>query len=101
MNIIPVVKTIVGAAASLSSGYVVGHAVKAVTPENLKLAGKITTVVGGFLIATVAGDLTAKYVEDQVDQFDAGLRIGKKIAMDRFESSTGDTQSDDEVAPVD
>jgi hypothetical protein len=79
INVFPIVKLVTGVAASLSSGYVVGHAVKAVTPDNLKLIGKIGTAVGGGVLAFIAGDLAAKYVEEQVDTLEEGIHLGKNL----------------------
>lgn len=67
INILGIVKGGVGLLASAGAGAVVGNLVKATTPHDSTRFQKILVSVGGYTIGIVLGDLSAKYLVDQVD----------------------------------
>lgn len=83
MNIVPMVKGIVGLATSLGAGAVVGNAIKATTPENMKLASKILVGIGGATLSVIAGEVASAYIENQIQDTVDGFRF-KKAATDKL-----------------
>lgn len=75
--VLPIVKAATGLVSSLGAGAVVGNAIKATTPPNMKLASKILVGVGGVVISSIAGDLAATYVEGQIQGVVDGVKLGK------------------------
>lgn len=88
MNILPIVKGATGLVASLGAGAVVGNAIKATTPSDMKKITKVLVGVGGIVISSIAGDMAAKYIEDQIqagaDNWRAGKDMGERWANARF-----------------
>lgn len=80
MDIVPIVKSLTGLVTSLGAGAVVGNAIKATTPDNLKLVSKIFVAVGSVALSTVAGDLAANYVEGQIQDLVDNVRTSKAAA---------------------
>jgi len=66
MNIVPIIQTVAGLISSVSAGAVVGNAVKATTPADIKRVNKVLVTIGGFVLSGVAGDLASKYVEKEI-----------------------------------
>ena len=66
MNIVPLIKTVAGLVTSVSAGAVIGNAIKATTPADLKRMQKIAVGFGGVILAAAAGELAGNYVEEQV-----------------------------------
>lgn len=82
MNILPVVKSIVGLATSLGAGAVVGNAIKATTPANLNRVQKVFVGIGAVTLSTVAGEIASNYIEAQIQEVVDGFRAGKTIKVD-------------------
>lgn len=80
MNILPLIKGATGIAASLGAGAVVGNAIKATTPEGLKRSSKILVGIGSVVLSGIAGDMAAKYIEQQIDSAATGFIVGRNLA---------------------
>lgn len=79
MNIVPIVKTVAGVATSFGAGAVVGNAIKATTPTNMKRATKILVGFGAVVLSSIAGDVAGRYVEEQIQNVADGVRVGKFV----------------------
>ena len=66
------VKTAATLIASAGIGAIVTNAVKATTPEDLKLYSKITVVVGTVVASRAIGGLASTYASKQIDELAAG-----------------------------
>ena len=71
INVLGIVKGATGLVASAGAGAVVGNLVKATTPYDTSKFQKVLVAVGGYTIGAVLGDLSAKYVTDQIDEYAA------------------------------
>lgn len=69
INILGIVKSVTGLAAGTGAGVIVGNLVKATTPDDLGKVQKVLVGIGGYTISAVLGDLSAKYVNDQIDGY--------------------------------
>lgn len=78
--ILPILKGTVGLATSLGAGAVVGNAIKATTPDNMKLAQKILVGIGGITLSSIAGDVASRYMEAQIQAVADGVHIAKVAA---------------------
>lgn len=87
MNVLPIVKTVVGIATSFGAGAVIGNAIKATTPPNLKLVSKVFIGLGALGISGALGDIAGSYMESQIQAFADGARIGKAVG-DRNEGAS-------------
>lgn len=56
-------------AVSAGTGAVVGNIVRATTPEDLTRLQKITLGIGAYALGGVLGDLSAKYITSQIDDY--------------------------------
>lgn len=74
INILGVVKGVAELAVSAGVGVVVGNLVRATTPEDLSRVQKIMVGVGGYAIGGVLGDLSAKHVSGQIDEYATRVR---------------------------
>lgn len=98
MNILPLVKSVTGLATSLGAGAVVGNAIKASTPLSLNRVQKVFVTIGAVTLSSVAGDLAANYIENQIQEVVDGFRAGKKVRVDVIveeEPFEGEKTSDD------
>ena len=68
MNKTKILKAATGMIASASAGAVVGNAIKATTPVDIKTSGKVMVAVGAFVLTSMAGDAASKYTADQIDE---------------------------------
>lgn len=80
INVLGIVKGVTGFVASTGAGVVVGNLVRATTPHDLGKVQKILVGVGGYTIGAVLGDLSAKYINDQIDGY--AQRINEIIHPD-------------------
>lgn len=68
MNPIVITKYALQFAVTSGVGTVVGNAVKNSTPEDVSRLTKISIRIGSIALASYAGALVAKHVEDEVDK---------------------------------
>lgn len=61
------VKNVTCLIVSAGVGAVVGNAIKASTPEELKILQKISIGVGGFVLSGMVGNFASKYTDEQID----------------------------------
>jgi len=84
MNVLPIVKGAVGLVTSFGAGAVVGNAIKATTPTDMKLLSKISVSIGGVALSSIAGDQSARYIGEQIqaiaDNFIMARKVGKAAA---------------------
>lgn len=88
MNPLGILKGVTEFVVSIGAGAVVGNAIKASTPRDLKLIPKVSIAIGGFVLSNMVGDMAAKYAAKSID--DAREEMQK--AKDAF---YGDTREDD------
>lgn len=67
MNPLGIIKAASDLVVSLGAGAVVGNAIKASTPANLKLIQRIGIGVGGFVLSSMVGAQAAKFANEQID----------------------------------
>jgi hypothetical protein len=79
MNPLAIIKAVSDLVVSTSVGYVVGNAVKTVTPTTLTKIQKIQTVVGGAVLAGATGAVSAKFVRDEIDNMAATIAEAKAL----------------------
>ena len=82
MNKMKLFKTITGTIASAGAGAVVGNAIKATTPVDIKTSGKVMVVIGGVVLSSMVGDLASKYTSDQIDEVVENLNSNKTDTPD-------------------
>lgn len=97
MFVLPIIKAAAGLATSLGAGAVIGNAIKATTPDNMKLASKILVTIGGVTLSSVAGDAAANYIENLIQNSVDGARIGNNIGRKAAENE-GTLKEDVNVA---
>lgn len=61
-------KSVATLVASAGVGAVVTNAIKATTPEDLKIVTKITVVIGAFVASHAVADSASTYCGKQIDQ---------------------------------
>ena len=66
-NQVQIVKLVIRVIASASVGTVVNNVVKATTPENLSMANKVMTQVGGFILGSMVSEAGANYVMKTIE----------------------------------
>lgn len=66
-NQVQIVKLVIRVIASASVGSVVGNVVKATTPENLSMANKVMTSIGGFILSSMISEMGANYVMQTIE----------------------------------
>lgn len=74
MNKLNLLKSTTGLIVSAGAGAVVGNAIKASTPEDVKTAGKVLIVIGGAVLSSMVGDMASKYTADSIDDVAEGLK---------------------------
>lgn len=94
MNILPAIKLVASGASSLSAGLIVGNAIKATTPADLKRASKIAVAVGGVVLSTAAGELAATWVEGQIDQLAAAAKGFKDVVKEKVDEHVDVTEDE-------
>jgi len=60
--------------ASAGVGAIVTNAIKATTPDDLKIATKITVVVGTFVASRAVADVASNFCAKQIDQVTDGIK---------------------------
>lgn len=65
---IGIAKAAIDLVVSLGVGTVVSNAVKATTPDGLKIVGKIMVTVGSVVVTSAVSDLASKHVVGQVEK---------------------------------
>lgn len=66
-NQVQIVKLVIRMIARTSVGTVVNNVVKATTPENLSMANKVMTQVGGFILSSMVSEAGANYVMKTIE----------------------------------
>jgi hypothetical protein len=74
INILGVVKNVAELAVSASVGVVVGNFVRATTPYDSGKVQKIMVGIGSYAVTGVLGDLSAKYITGQIDEYAARVK---------------------------
>lgn len=74
VNKMNIFKTATGVIASASAGAVVGNAIKATTPIDIKTSGKVMVAIGGFVLTSMVGDFASKYTSEQIDDVVENLK---------------------------
>lgn len=67
MNKLELVKTGIGLVVSVGVGAIVGNAVKATSPSDMKAITKFCVGVGSLVLTGLFGDMAAKYTGDSID----------------------------------
>lgn len=87
MNILNIVKGGTELIVTIGVGAVVGNAIKATTPEEMKLVKKLSVGVGSVVLTSVAGDVASRYVNKQIDNAVLSFKEAKrKIELDKLET---------------
>jgi hypothetical protein len=73
MSYTELAKSAVTLVASAGVGAVVTNAIKATTPEDLKIASKITVVVGTLVASRAVADVASTYCSKQIDELKSGV----------------------------
>lgn len=60
-------------------GAVVTNAIKATTPEDMKIYTKVAVTIGTVVVARAIGDVTTTYTMKQIDELAGGFETVKKI----------------------
>lgn len=76
-------KSAVTLVASAGVGAVVTNAVKATTPEDLKIASKIAVVVGTFVASKAIADVASTYCSKQIDEVQNGISQIKNLVQSK------------------
>lgn len=66
-------KSAVTLVASAGVGAIVTNAIKATTPEDLKIASKIAVVIGTFVASKAVADMASTYCSKQIDEVKSGV----------------------------
>lgn len=74
MKKLELVKTGVGLVASVGVGAIVGNAIKATTPSDIKTISKLCVAVGSLVLTGILGDMASKYTDDQIDSMAETVR---------------------------
>lgn len=61
------VKRVVGIVAGAGTGFVIGNAIKATSPQDMGAIGKIATSIGGFVMGGIVGNAAGKYTDEAID----------------------------------
>lgn len=72
-------KSAVTLVASVGVGAVVTNAIKATTPEDLKIASKIAVVLGTFVASRAVADSASTFCAKQIDQVASGIEQIKSV----------------------
>lgn len=72
-------KSVVTLAASVGVGAVVTNAIKATTPEDLKIATKIAVVIGTFVTSRAVSDVASTYCSKQIDEATSAVDKARKF----------------------
>lgn len=68
MKKLDILKSATGLIVSAGAGAVVGNAIKASTPADIKTIQKVLVGVGGFVLSGMAGEMASKYVNATIDE---------------------------------
>lgn len=68
MNKLNILKSATGMIVSAGAGAIVGNAIKASTPADVKTVGKVLIAVGGFALTGMVGEMASKYTSDSIDE---------------------------------
>lgn len=74
MNKLSILKSATGMIASAGAGAVVGNAIKASTPVDIKTSGKVLVMVGGVVLSSMVGDMASKYTANSIDDMAESLK---------------------------
>lgn len=72
-------KSVATLVASAGVGAIVTNAVKATTPDNLKIATKISIVIGTFVASHAVGDVASSYCGKQIDELNNAVGKARKF----------------------
>jgi hypothetical protein len=84
MNKLIMVKGAVGLVITVGVGAIVGNAIKATTPSNVKIITKICIGVSSLILSSMIGDFVSDYTEKQIDK---GIEFVKGVEKTVEESS--------------
>lgn len=68
MNKLNILKSATGMIVSAGAGTIVGNAIKASTPADVKTVNKVLIAVGGFALTGMVGEMASKYATDSIDE---------------------------------
>lgn len=68
MNALKVFKGAADIIVSIGAGAIVTNAIKATSPEDMKLVKKLSVAVGGFVISSMVADAASKYTSEKIDE---------------------------------
>lgn len=88
MDAIAIAKIATGLIASTGVGSVIGHVIKNNLPATTNLLQKVGIFTGTIVLTGIAGDLTKKYVDKQIDTIVLGYRKGKEFGEKLTENLT-------------
>lgn len=75
-------KAILKIAVSAGVGVIVGNAIKATTPDDMKRLTKLGVSIGSLVLTGIASDMASKYVDEQVDDMVASVKEVTEGATD-------------------
>lgn len=67
MNPFNAIKATTGLVVSMGAGAIINNAIRATTPEDIKMIRKITIVVGGVAVSGLVADAAVKYSNKTFD----------------------------------
>ena len=75
MNPLPIIKTVVGTAAGIGAGTIVGNVVKATTPITVGPIKKVLIGLGSYALGSAAGALAAKAISNDFDDVEKWIAV--------------------------
>lgn len=73
------IKSVAALVASAGIGAVVTNAIKATTPEDIKIYNKIAVVIGTVVASQAISDVASTYASKQIDEVAANFKKAKSV----------------------
>ena len=80
MDPLTIAKLATGFVVSAGTGTIVKNIIKSTTPDNLKIAKRVTVVIGGFVLSGMVGEMATKYTDKNIDGIVKGFKTGVNLA---------------------
>lgn len=86
MTKLETVKTAAKLVVSIGVGAVVGNAVKATSPNDMKAITKLAVMLGGCVLGSMVSDKAADYTEEKIDETVETIKEGIEEAQKEAEA---------------
>ena len=74
MNPIPIIKTVVGTAAGIGAGTIIGNVVKSTTPITVGPIHKVLIAIGSYGLGSAAGALASRAISTDFDYVENAIK---------------------------